>query len=56
MLYWHCVAKLDQHIKAETNNILKLIFLHKLLRFDFSLKFGPSGAINNRPALIQIMA
>ena len=42
-----------RHFAADT---FKCIFVNENLFFQISLKFVPKGPINNKPALVQLMA
>ena len=64
---WHDITFMEyfnQHIEVNTNgcrfpnNIFKWIFLNGTvwIPIEISLKFVSKGAINNIPALVQIMA
>ena len=47
-----------QNGRRFADGILKLIFLYEnwIILTKISLKFVPKGTINNKPALVQIMA
>ena len=56
--HWVITMRLKQNGHHFAEYILKLVFLDKkcYILIEISLKFVPKGQINNKPALVQMMA